>query len=217
MPRQVTAFSNPTVKRLRSLRDKKARRAEGPVPRRGPADPRRSAGQRTAARDRRFFAPKARSIRSQPRSSRRPRPQAATRSRRRRTSFPRCRGKDNPQMLLGAYRQPDTRSGPNRPIEGAAVDRRPGAARPGQYRHDPEDRRRGRRRRPDPDRRQRRPFLGRGGTRVHGRDLHAACRHGALARVRRLAAVGDGPAGRDQPQGDARLSRSRATNSPASC
>ena len=29
MVRQVTAFSNPTVKRLRSLRDKKARRAEG--------------------------------------------------------------------------------------------------------------------------------------------------------------------------------------------
>ena len=29
MPRQVTAFSNPTVKLLRSLRDKKARRAEG--------------------------------------------------------------------------------------------------------------------------------------------------------------------------------------------
>ena len=29
MPRRVTAFSNPTVKRLRSLRDKKARRAEG--------------------------------------------------------------------------------------------------------------------------------------------------------------------------------------------
>lgn len=29
MPRQVTAFSNPTVKRLRSLRDKKARKAEG--------------------------------------------------------------------------------------------------------------------------------------------------------------------------------------------
>ncbi len=28
MPRQVTAFSNPTVKRLRSLRDKKARRSE---------------------------------------------------------------------------------------------------------------------------------------------------------------------------------------------
>ena len=30
MPRLVTAFSNPTVKRLRSLRDKKARR-EGTV------------------------------------------------------------------------------------------------------------------------------------------------------------------------------------------
>ncbi len=29
MPRQVTSFSNDTVKRLRSLRDKKARRAEG--------------------------------------------------------------------------------------------------------------------------------------------------------------------------------------------
>ena len=29
MPRQVTAFSNTTVKRLRSLRDKKARRTEG--------------------------------------------------------------------------------------------------------------------------------------------------------------------------------------------
>src|SRR3954469_8812607 len=29
MPRQVTAFSNSTVKRLRSLRDKKGRRAEG--------------------------------------------------------------------------------------------------------------------------------------------------------------------------------------------
>ena len=29
MPRQVTAFSNTTIKRLRSLRDKKARREEG--------------------------------------------------------------------------------------------------------------------------------------------------------------------------------------------
>ena len=29
MPREVTAFSNPTVKRLRGLRDKKARRTEG--------------------------------------------------------------------------------------------------------------------------------------------------------------------------------------------
>src|SRR4028119_1565693 len=29
MPRQVTAFSNATVKRLRSLRDKKSRREEG--------------------------------------------------------------------------------------------------------------------------------------------------------------------------------------------
>jgi TrmH family RNA methyltransferase len=29
MPREVTAFSNSTVKLLRSLRDKKARRTEG--------------------------------------------------------------------------------------------------------------------------------------------------------------------------------------------
>lgn len=29
MPRQITAFSNPTVKRVRSLREKKARRSEG--------------------------------------------------------------------------------------------------------------------------------------------------------------------------------------------
>ena len=29
MPRHITAFSNTTVKRLRSLRDKKARREEG--------------------------------------------------------------------------------------------------------------------------------------------------------------------------------------------
>ena len=29
MPREVTAFSNTTVKRLRSLRDKKVRRNEG--------------------------------------------------------------------------------------------------------------------------------------------------------------------------------------------
>jgi len=29
MPREITAFSNSTVKLLRSLRDKKARRAEG--------------------------------------------------------------------------------------------------------------------------------------------------------------------------------------------
>ena len=29
MPRQITSYSNETVKRLRALRDKKARRAEG--------------------------------------------------------------------------------------------------------------------------------------------------------------------------------------------
>ena len=60
-----------------------------PVPRRGAADPDRGARQRAAARDRRFLAPRARSIRSPPRSSPRPKRRAATRSRPRRTSSPR--------------------------------------------------------------------------------------------------------------------------------
>ena len=78
--RQVTAFSNPTVKRLRSLRDKKARRAEGLF---------LAEGLRilTEARDSGrlpeivAFSAEGRAIRSPPRSSPRPRPPAARRSR----------------------------------------------------------------------------------------------------------------------------------------
>ena len=81
VPRQVTAFSNTTVKRLRSLRDKKARRERRAVPRRRAADHRRGARQRPAARDHRFLAPRARAIRWPPRSSPRPKRPAAKRSR----------------------------------------------------------------------------------------------------------------------------------------
>ena len=56
MPRQVTAFSNSTVKLLRSLRDKKARRAEGLFLAEGLRILDRGARQRAAAGDRRLFA-----------------------------------------------------------------------------------------------------------------------------------------------------------------
>jgi TrmH family RNA methyltransferase len=107
MPRQITAFSNPTVKRLRSLRDKKARRAEGLF---------LAEGLRiiTEARDSgrlpeivAFSAEGAKhplaaeiiaateagggdAIETTP------------------DILSKMSGKDNPQMLLGAYRQPDT-------------------------------------------------------------------------------------------------------------
>ena len=78
-------------------------------------------------------------------------------------------GKDNPQTVLGVYRQLDTALDRDRPRRRAALDRRPGASRSGQSRHDPAHRRRGRRRRPDPGRRLRRSLLGRGGARLDGR------------------------------------------------
>src|SRR5580765_2064611 len=107
MPRQITAFSNPTVKRLRSLREKKARRSEGLF---------LAEGLRilTEARDSgrlpeivAFSAEWAKhplaaeiiaateaaggdAIETDP------------------DILSKMSGKDNPQMLLGAYRQPDT-------------------------------------------------------------------------------------------------------------
>ncbi len=106
MPRQVTAFSNPAVKRLRSLREKKARRSEGLF---------LAEGLRilTEARDSgqlpeivAFSAEGARhplaaeiiaateaaggdAIETDP------------------DILSKMSGKDNPQMLLGAYRQPE--------------------------------------------------------------------------------------------------------------
>ena len=91
-------------------------------------------------------------------------------------------------MLLGAYRQPDTALDADRPVDSAAVDRRPGAARSRQYRHHPADRRRRRRRRADPDRRQRRPLFGRGGARLDGRGVHPGHRDRAWERVPAVAA-----------------------------
>jgi TrmH family RNA methyltransferase len=107
MPRQVTAFSNPTVKRLRSLRDKKARREEGlflaeglrilteardsgrlpeivAFSREGAKHP--LAAEIIAATE----AAGGDAIETDP------------------DILSKMSGKDNPQMLLGAYRQPST-------------------------------------------------------------------------------------------------------------
>src|SRR5437868_11929309 len=107
MPRQVTAFSNTTVKRLRSLRDKKARRAEGLF---------LAEGLRilTEARDSGqlpeivAFSPEGA---SHPLAAQIIAATEAAGGDAIETSadiLAKMSGKDNPQMLLGAYRQPDT-------------------------------------------------------------------------------------------------------------
>ena len=107
MPRQVTAFSNPTVKRLRSLRDKKARREEGLF---------LAEGLRilTEARDSGRL-PKIVAFSAEGAKH----PLAAELIAAAEAAggdaietdpdiLSKMSGKDNPQMLLGAYRQPDT-------------------------------------------------------------------------------------------------------------
>src|SRR3569833_2402896 len=89
MARQVTAFSNTTVKRLRSLRDKKARRAEGLFLAEGL---RIIAEARDSGRLPEIVAFSAEGARH---------PLAAE-------IIAEMSGKDNSQMLLGAYRQPGT-------------------------------------------------------------------------------------------------------------
>jgi TrmH family RNA methyltransferase len=107
MPRQVTAFSNSTVKLLRSLRDKKARRAEGLF---------LAEGLRiiTEARDSGLLPE---IIAFSPEGARHPlageiiaATEAAGGDAIETTPdiLSKMSGKDNPQMLLGAYRQPDT-------------------------------------------------------------------------------------------------------------
>jgi len=107
MPRQVTAFSNSTVKLLRSLRDKKARREEGLF---------LAEGLRilTEARDSGMLPE---IVAFAPEGARHPLAAeiiAATEAAGGdaiETSpdiLSRMSGKDNPQMLLGAYRQPET-------------------------------------------------------------------------------------------------------------
>src|SRR5438874_9946185 len=107
MPREVTAFSNSTVKLLRSLRDKKARRSEGLF---------LAEGLRivTEARDSgrlpeivAFSAEGAR----HPLAAEIIAATEAAGGEAIETSadiLSKMSGKDNPQMLLGAYRQPDT-------------------------------------------------------------------------------------------------------------
>lgn len=108
MPRQITSFSNETVKRLRSLRDKKARRSEGLF---------LAEGLRivTEARDEGQLPellafsgaggvhPLAAEIIAATEAAGgdviETTPDILTK----------MSGKDNPQMLLGAYRQPETR------------------------------------------------------------------------------------------------------------
>lgn len=107
MPRQVTAFSNATVKRLRSLRDKKARREEGMFLAEGL---RIIAEARDSGRLPEILAfsaqganhPLAAEIIA-----------AAEAKGAEAIEVPpelltKMSGKDNPQMLLGAFRQPET-------------------------------------------------------------------------------------------------------------
>jgi TrmH family RNA methyltransferase len=107
MARQVTAFSNSTVKLLRSLRDKKARRSEGLFLAEGL---RILAEARDSGRLPQIVA-------FSPEGARHPLAAeiiAATEAAGGdavETSpdiLSKMSGKDNPQMLLGAYRQPDT-------------------------------------------------------------------------------------------------------------
>ena len=107
MPRQVTAFSNATVKRLRSLRDKKARREEGLF---------LAEGLRilTEARDSGRLPE---IVAFSPEGAKHPlateiiaATEAAGGEAIETTPeiLSKMSGKDNPQMLIGAYRHPDT-------------------------------------------------------------------------------------------------------------
>ena len=107
MPREITAFSNATVKRLRSLRDKKARRTEGLFLAEGL---RILAEARDSSRLPEIVA-------FSPDGAKHPRAAeiiAATEAaggdaiETSADILAKMSGKDNPQMLLGAYRQPDT-------------------------------------------------------------------------------------------------------------
>ena len=107
MPREVTAFSNSTVKLLRALRDKKARRAEGLF---------LAEGLRiiTEARDSgmlpEIVAFSAEGARHPLAAEIIAATEAAGGDAVETTAdiLSKMSGKDNPQMLLGAYRQPET-------------------------------------------------------------------------------------------------------------
>jgi TrmH family RNA methyltransferase len=107
VPRQVTAFSNTTVKRLRSLRDKKARREEGLFLAEGL---RIIAEARDSGRLPEIvaFAPEGA---KHPLAAEIIEATEAAGGEAIETSadiLSKMSGKDNPQMLLGAYKQPET-------------------------------------------------------------------------------------------------------------
>jgi TrmH family RNA methyltransferase len=107
MPRQVTAFSNSTVKLLRSLRDKKARRSEGLF---------LAEGLRILA-EARDTGRLPQIVAFSPEGAKHPLAAeiiAATEAaggdavETSADILSKMSGKDNPQMILGAYRQPET-------------------------------------------------------------------------------------------------------------
>ena len=107
MPRQVTAFSNPTVKRLRSLRDKKARRTEGLFLAEGL---RIITEARDSGRLPEIIAFSAEGARHPLAAEIIAATEAAGGDAIETTPgiLSKMSGKDNPQMILGAYRQPAT-------------------------------------------------------------------------------------------------------------
>jgi len=110
MPREVTAFSNATVKRLRSLRDKKARRAEGMFLAEGL---RIIAEARDSGRLPEIIAFSAEGAKHPLAAEIIAEAEAAGADAIETTPdiLSKMSGKDNPQLLLGAYRQPDTSLG----------------------------------------------------------------------------------------------------------
>ena len=107
MPRLITAFSNPTVKRLRSLRDKKARRSEGLFLAEGL---RIIAEARDSGRLPEIIAFSAEGAKHPLAAEIIAATESAGGDAIETTPdiLSRMSGKDNPQMILGAYRQPDT-------------------------------------------------------------------------------------------------------------
>jgi TrmH family RNA methyltransferase len=107
MPREVTAFSNATVKRLRALRDKKARRAEGLFLAEGL---RIIAEARDSGRLPEIIAFSAEGAKHPLATEIIAAAEAAGADAIETTPdiLSKMSGKDNPQLLLGAYRQQDT-------------------------------------------------------------------------------------------------------------
>jgi len=107
MVRQVAAFSNSTVKRLRSLRDKKARRTEGLFLAEGL---RIIAEARDSGRLPEILAFSAEGAKHPLAAEIIAEAEAAGADAIETTAdiLSKMSGKDNPQMLLGAYRQPET-------------------------------------------------------------------------------------------------------------